>query len=281
MTTVEEAVRLLRQDPRQAQLVEDGYLDQDVCSAARRFGESQEFAEVKRHLGPHLAGAVILDLGAGSGFASHALGGAGARVVYALEPDASDDIGYGGMGRLGTSATVRPIAGVGESIPLQTGSVDIVYARQVLHHVRDLDSVLRECARVLRRRGVLFATREHVAETQDDLHTFLEQHPIHRIAGGENAFPLKTYVMALERAGFRGIRVLRPWESIINAFPGIRTKQDLRAQPRLAADLFLRSSPAWRSLVWLRHVPWFERLLWIRLRRPGPGALYSFLAVRG
>lgn len=45
-----------------------------------------------------------------------------------------------------------------QTIPFDDGSFDIIYANQVFEHVRNLDMMLRECARVLRNEGVLLTT---------------------------------------------------------------------------------------------------------------------------
>jgi hypothetical protein len=69
------------------------------------------------------------------------------------------------------------------------------------------------------------------------------------------------------------LSVLDPWDSIINAFPAVRTADELRAyaRSRLAARLGRAGS-------WLARLPGVERLAWRRIRRPVPGRLYAFLA---
>ena len=95
--TAGAAVRRLRDDPSSAALVRDSYLDADVQAAAERFRQSAEFAEVCRLLNNHLRDGKILDLGAGTGIASYALARAGAKVIYALEPDPCADVGRGAI----------------------------------------------------------------------------------------------------------------------------------------------------------------------------------------
>src|SRR5437763_7708574 len=136
--TVENAVRVLRSRPECAELVRDAYLGTDVVESARRFEASGEFAEVCRILESFLPAAAVLDIGAGVGIASYAFVRAGARAVYALEPDESHEIGRGAIRRLTVVVPVCILAGVAEAIPLGSETVDIVYARQVLHHTRDL-----------------------------------------------------------------------------------------------------------------------------------------------
>ena len=46
----------------------------------------------------------------------------------------------------------------GRTVPFEDRFFDAVYANQVFEHVRDLDAMMAECARVLRPEGVLLAT---------------------------------------------------------------------------------------------------------------------------
>lgn len=74
-------------------------------------------------------------------------------------------------------------------VPLVDSSIDIVYARQVLHHAAELERLMSEVARVLRPGGVLMACREHVVDSESQKQAFLNSHPVHRLAGGECLFP--------------------------------------------------------------------------------------------
>ncbi len=188
MSKLDEAIRTLRQDARYADIVRDSYLEPDVHASAERFFHSAEFFEVRRLLGVQMQESRILDLGAGVGIASYAFVKSGAHRVYAIEPDMSDEVGCGALKRLAADIpSIRIIRGLGEHIPLASGSMDIVYVRQVLHHTHDLLLVLSECARVLRKGGVFLACREHVVDNAGQLRVFLNRHPIHQLAGGENA----------------------------------------------------------------------------------------------
>jgi SAM-dependent methyltransferase len=269
--TTEEAVLALREDPAYAELVRDLYLGEDVRDAARRFHGSAEFDAVRALL-PPLRGATVLDVGAGTGIATYAFEREGAAVV-ALEPDPSEHIGRGAIERLGLERAVV-LDAVGESIPLEDGTVDVVYARQVLHHARDLRALLGEAARVAKPGATLLACREHVVDTDHDLEVFLESHPVHRLAGGEGAHPLETYVSALAEAGWTVERVLGPFDSIVNAFPAYRTEEELagRARRYLAGRLG-GLGPAAAAL------PGARRAVERRLDHArAPGRLYSFLA---
>ncbi len=153
-----------------------------------------------------------------------------ARVVPP-DRDPSDDIGIRALQSLTGRLAVIPLIGVGEQIPLRDLSVDLVYVRQVLHHASDLPLLVSECARVLKRGGVLLVCREHVVDDERQLDEFLRDHPVHQLAGGENAFCLPEYLQAIEASGLQVQRVLRPWDSVINAFPVVRTNDELREFP--------------------------------------------------
>jgi SAM-dependent methyltransferase len=269
--TIDEAIRSLRQDPRYADLVRDAYLGRDVADSVRRFDASAEFQAVRAILGDRLGGATVLDLGAGTGIASVAFGRAGAGRVIAAEPDESDEVGRGAMARAGADFEV--IDAVGERLPLPDASVDIVYARQVLHHAQDLERLMAEVARVLRPGGVMLACREHVVDDDGQLQLFLANHPVHQLAGGENAFPLPRYVAAIRAAGLVDLTVLDPWDSVINAFPAVRSAEELGRMP---VERLRRRLGALGRLA--GAIPGVQQLVWRRIRRPDPGRMYSFIA---
>ncbi len=148
--TPEQAVLKLREDPSRREMLRDTYIDEDLPRAAERFSQSAEFAEVRGILGPRMAGARVLDVGAGNGIASYAFAKHGASRVYAAEPDGSDIVGAGAIRRLTAGLPVEVLQTGGAEIGLPADAVDIVYARQVLHHIIDLDAAMREFARVLR-----------------------------------------------------------------------------------------------------------------------------------
>ena len=82
--------------------------------------------------------------------------------------------------------------------PLKDESIDVVYARQVLHHADDLCSLVEECGRVLRKGGMFLACREHVVNDEKQLGTFLSTHPLHALLNNENAFSVQTYLAAID-----------------------------------------------------------------------------------
>jgi SAM-dependent methyltransferase len=276
MMTTEQAILKLRNDPIQRDRIETSYLGSDLPAAARAFAGSSEFAEVLRWIDGPVRGATVLDLGAGTGIASYAFGKAGAARIYAVEPDPSDIVGRGAIRQITSDLPVEIIDSFGETIPLADQSVDIIYARQVLHHTADLPAVLRECHRLLRSGGVFIACREHVVDDENQLRQFLAAHPVHQLAGGENAYRLDQYLSAITSSGLRLSRVLEPWDSVINAFPLVQTEAERRRFPGNA--LAKRLGPPGR---WLAKLPPISWMLWRYLNRPLPGRPYSFVARKG
>jgi ubiquinone/menaquinone biosynthesis C-methylase UbiE len=273
--SVEAAIVALRSDPACSELIRDAYLTADPLDAAERFAASAEWRQTTQLMGA-VAGKVVVDVGAGNGIASYAFARDGAGRVYALEPSPSAEIGRGALERVAEGLPITIQAGVAEAIPLPDGSADLVYARQVLHHVRDLNGAVRECARVLRPGGLFLACRDHVVDDERQLAAFLRSHQVHQLAGGEGAYPARAYLAAIDAAGLAVLRVLGPWDSVINAFPTVRSESELSSAPR---DLLIaRLGAAGRVAARVPGVAKVVRALLGRQRTPG--RLYTFVAQR-
>ena len=120
-------------------------------AAPERFAERRDF--LLAHVQP---GERVLDLGCGAGEFSAALAQAGAHPIGV-------DVAAEALRR----AAVRvPDPDLrlwrdGEPLPLGDGSVDVVWAGEVIEHVADVAAWLSEVRRVLRPRGTLLLTTPH------------------------------------------------------------------------------------------------------------------------
>jgi SAM-dependent methyltransferase len=272
----EDAVLWLRSQPEKQELVLNAYYDDPLIAAAERYWKSYEWEAVRKLLGSTKGEA--LDVGAGRGIASYALAREG-FIVTALEPDSSCLVGAGAIRALAEQSTL-PITVArefSEHLPFEDGEFDIVFARAVLHHTRNLHSACGEFFRVLKPGGRLIAVREHVISRKKDLPTFLSRHPLHHLYGGENAFFLSTYTDAMLQAGFAIDVVLSPLSSVINYAPYTeQTLKDMIAD-RLGGGFAMQG--VLRSALSLPSV-WFLACKILSLVDRRPGRLYSFVCIR-
>ena len=279
--TWEDAVRWLRSQPDQAELVRDCYYDDPLLAAAQRFAASDEW-QALRALLPASCG-TALDLGAGRGISSYALARDGWQVT-ALEPDPSPLVGVAAIRGLAKESDlpITIVQEAAEALPFADRSFDLVYGRAVLHHARDLQRLCREVARVLKPGGRLVATREHVISRAADLPAFLAAHPLHRLYGGENAYLLAQYTAALRSSGLRPVSAFGPYDSAINYAPMTNDEWRASCARHLARVLGARAAAAFTN----DQSP-FGRWLLARLARlrsrldSTPGRLYSFVAEAG
>ncbi|MCF8428877.1 MAG: class I SAM-dependent methyltransferase [Bacteroidia bacterium] len=271
--TWEEAVQELRSNPANKQAILDNYFDADVEIANERFARSEEFTELLKYIPKHAK--TILDIGAGRGMATYGFAKNG-LLATALEPDSSNDVGAGAIRNLALkhNLPITVVETFGESLPFDDHSFDVVYVRQVLHHANDLAKFCKEVQRVLKPNGVFIATREHVLSNEQDLQTFLNNHPLHHLYGGEHAFTLAFYCKCIEESGMKLTKIIHPYESVINFAP--LSKNEMR-------DNFAKSISKLTGMSLAKFIVSnnfiYKKLVDIKASKDNtPGRVYSFIA---
>ncbi|MCD2441035.1 bifunctional 2-polyprenyl-6-hydroxyphenol methylase/3-demethylubiquinol 3-O-methyltransferase UbiG [Agromyces sp. SYSU K20354] len=113
------------------------------------------FREILDHRG--VVGGRALDIGCGAGFIAEELAMAGFTVTGIDPSRVAIDTARAHAGEGGLDIEYR--VGVGEELPFADAAFDLVFCCDVLEHVRDLDRVIAETARVMRPGGLyLFDT---------------------------------------------------------------------------------------------------------------------------
>lgn len=264
----EAAVDWLAAQPGMAEVLADAYLDQPLRIAAERYHGSSEWAALQQWL-PAKRGRA-LDLGAGNGILAYAAAVDGWQTT-AIEPDPSSRVGAGAIRALASEACVAidVVEAFGEKLPLADASVEVAFARQVLHHAHDLNALCAELARVTVPGGMVITLRDHVISGPEQLQTFLDSHLLHHRYGGENAFTVAQYRGALEAAGLTIVKALGSFDSPINYGPqsnaAIREAVAVRAARIPGAAAIVRALP----------FSMLTKLLGLVDRRPG--RLWSFI----
>jgi hypothetical protein len=236
---------------RTRELLYAAFLGEDPAAGATWYRSTEEFEAVLGLAGPSARGEVVA-VGAGARMDSLAFKDAGARRSYAALPGST-----GGV-------PVRAVGDRGESLLLAEGVADLVYSREAIGRADDPTVFATLCAALLRSGGFLIAAREPVVSDGVQLDEFLVSH-----TGGERAYPLAEYVSALEGAGLRVIKVLRPLDSVVNHYP-------LEARTALRR----RFGPIGTAL---SHVPFIYRQALRRIApeaETSPGRLYTFIAMK-
>lgn len=218
----EETIVAIRKDSAYSDLVRQTYIEENLDDNIRNFGSSLEWQQTLELIKSfNINHPVIADIGCGNGISAVNFALLGYKV-FAIEPDKSNSVGAGAIRILkdkNSLSQLEIIESYAENIPLPDATADIVYVRQAMHHAHHLENFLKECHRILKPGGYLITIRDHVVDDAHEKELFLEQHPLHKFYGGENAFSEKEYSAAMTKSGLSVKKILRFFDSPINYFP--------------------------------------------------------------
>jgi SAM-dependent methyltransferase len=153
---------------------------------------------------------VILDLGAGRGWAAKQFALKGCRVV-AIDVVADEQIGLGRAWALMENAGTRfeAVIGDSENLPFFPETFDVVFCAAVLHHTSDLRGLLKSVYEVLRPGGMLIAVNEPCISIYSDQEAILRRDAAEELSFGinESRPNYLDYLNALAGAGFVDVRI--------------------------------------------------------------------------
>ena len=104
-------------------------------------------------------GMTVADVGTGTGFVAAGIAPKARRVIAVDNSSAMLEVARKNLGELGL-ANVELVEGDVGGLPIESGSVDAVFANMVLHHAEDPTAMLREMARVAKPGGVVAVVDE-------------------------------------------------------------------------------------------------------------------------
>lgn len=265
----------LMQTPEGQALAHQCYIDWDITDTCKRFEASEEWQAVKKFLQKYRSpGSMVLDLGAGNGIGSYALAMMD-YTVFAVEPNPGELVGHAAILKMSraTQLNIHCITAFGECLPFESETFSLVYCRQVLHHARSLEAMLDEISRVLKKDGLLLATREHVIDDAESLDAFIKNHPLEKYAVDEWAYRLDQYISVIQMSELKLIRTLTPWASVINYYPSTE-----KQRKKHLADKFMQMFGHTGRFV--RYIPFVDRIYrqYLGLNDHTPGRMYTFIA---
>lgn len=108
-------------------------------------------------------GSVVVDFGCGPGSylerASQMVGDAG--KVYAVDVHPLAIMSVKRKAKQKNLSNVVPVLSTGYPVDIESQSVDVIYALDMFHHVKDTDGFLKELHRLLKHNGSLFIESGH------------------------------------------------------------------------------------------------------------------------
>lgn len=284
----EETIKYIRKLPEYNYLVEKAYFDENLELNVERFKVSEEYAETKNILRFYAPLAkTILDVGSGNGISSIAFALDGYQVTVS-EPDPSTTVGAGAIRKLKEHYCISNMEiyeEYAEEIRFEESMFDVVYIRQAMHHAYDLKKFLKNLANLIKPGGILLTIRDHVIFDKLDKQFFLENHPLQKYYGGENAFTEHEYKSAMQEAGLKILKILKYHDSVINYFPTSFAEHNSSysaKEKHLKESLYkkigiLGMLPFLFSLY--KRIVGFNRSAFFNEHKV-PGRMYSFVAIK-
>jgi ubiquinone/menaquinone biosynthesis C-methylase UbiE len=284
--TWEETIKYIRTKPEYKHLVESAYFEEYLPLNVERFRAGDEYKEtlalIKKYSN---GGSKLLDVGSGNGISAVAFA-LSEYDVMAIEPDSSDTIGVGAIKKLKEHYRLNNLdvkEAFAEELNLASQSFDIVYARQCMHHAYDLKKFIAELSRTLKKGGILVTVRDHVVFGEKDKQWFLENHPLQKFYGGENAFSPEEYKQAMQMAGLDIKIELKYYDTLINYFPF--SEKEIQELPTVM-ETRLKASLR-KKIGKLSEIPFLFRLYKLKVgftsgklpdEKSVPGRMYSYIA---
>ena len=219
------------------------YLEEPWIGVARHFDAALDLMKLTGR-------EVILDLGAGRGWAAKYFALKGCRSV-AIDVVADEQVGLGRAWAFMEHSGTRfePVIGDSENLPFFPKTFDVVFCAAVLHHTSDLPGLLKSVYEVLKPGGKLIAVNEPCINVHEDQQAVLKRDAAEELSFGinESRPDYLDYLTALENAGFTDIRIqpidalamndaeLEAWAMQLEAIP---PKLSLAARRRLPRTFF-------------------------------------------
>ena len=282
----EETVKFIRTQPDFSNLVEKAYLDERLDLNVGRYLASEEWRETLAIVKKYAPVAQeILDVGSGNGISVIAFALIGYNVT-AVEPDPSETIGTGAIGKLKMQYNLTNITIVetyAENADLANRMFDVAYCRQAMHHANNLTRFVKNISSYLKIGGLFLAVRDHIAFNATDKKWFLHSHPLQKYYNGENAFKPSEYRTALKNGNLFLVKELKYYDSIINYFP--LSANDLK-QMKENRDINTLNASQKVPLASLPiFYPFFQALYnfihgKIYNEKNVPGRVYSYIAIK-
>jgi len=224
----EETLAAAHGDPAMHDVLTQSYLHKDHIKSIKSYLASKEFRDLVEIIANRFQHPIkLLDVGAGNGISAVCLAIHGFNVT-AIEP---------GAGPIGGIEAIKSMAHAAsnefddtihnrlkwEQIDIQhyqtQEKFDVILCRQALHHFMDPYLSVEKVSDLLNPGGVALFVREHVIFDEEDKQFFLENHPLHKFYGGENAYGIDDYLDFIEKGGLKIETIYRFFDSPINYEP--------------------------------------------------------------